>query len=136
MATRSTIAAKLQDGSYKAIYCHNDGYLSGVGEVLLKHYTTPEKIEALLALGQISSLDAECTAPEDHSYENPQEGYTVAYHRDRGEKWEDNAPGTGATYQEALRNAGGSQAFNYLWEDGAWRVDGQPLTAEEIAKDE
>ena len=71
MATRSRIAIENQDGTVKSIYCHFDGYLSGVGKTLFNHYDK-EKLEKLIELGDISVLK--------ESTEN-----TVAYHRDRGE---------------------------------------------------
>ena len=56
MATRSTIAIKQNDGEYKQIYCHWDGYLSNNGLILLKNYDTPEKVRQLIWLGSLSSL--------------------------------------------------------------------------------
>lgn len=72
MATRSKIAIEKQDGTVESIYCHFDGYLSHNGETLQKHYSTKEKMEKLIELGNISSLG---NTPEA----------TEAYHRDRGE---------------------------------------------------
>jgi hypothetical protein len=72
MATRSNIAIENQDGSVSAIYCHFDGYIDGVGKILQENYNTREKMEQLIALGDISLLGK--TIEE-----------TVAYHRDRGE---------------------------------------------------
>jgi hypothetical protein len=71
MATRSRIAIENQDETVNSIYCHFDGYLSGVGETLFNHYDK-EKLEKLIGLGDISSLGE---STED----------TVAYCRDRGE---------------------------------------------------
>ena len=71
MSTRSRIAIENQDGTVQSIYCHFDGYISGVGKTLFNHYDR-EKLEKLIELGDISSLDE---STED----------TVAYHRDRGE---------------------------------------------------
>lgn len=87
MATRSRIGMEMADGSVKSIYCHWDGYVSHNGAILAEHYTDPKKVEALIELGAISSLN-ENVKPEngDHSFNSPQEGVTVAYHRDRGEK--------------------------------------------------
>lgn len=82
MATRSTISAY-----GKKIYCNWDGYPSGVGETLKKNYKSKKKIEALMALGNISSLER-LVAPKEgvlHSFNNPAPNVTVAYHRDRGE---------------------------------------------------
>ena len=72
MSTRSRIAIEKQDGTVESIYCHFDGYLSHNGEILQEHYSTKEKMEKLIELGDISQLK---DTPET----------TVAYHRDRGE---------------------------------------------------
>lgn len=56
MATRSNIGILQDDGTIKAIYCHWDGYPEGVGTTLASYYTTREKVEALLNLGDFSSL--------------------------------------------------------------------------------
>jgi len=71
MATRSRIAIENQDGTVTSIYCHFDGYLSGVGKTLFEHYDR-EKTEKLIELGDISVL-GESTLD------------TIAYHRDRNE---------------------------------------------------
>ena len=71
MATRSRIAIENQDGTVTSIYCHFDGYLSGVGKKLFEHYDR-EKTEKLIELGDISAL-GESTL------------WTIAYHRDRNE---------------------------------------------------
>ena len=85
MATRSTIAFENADGTILQIYCHFDGYLDGVGATLKKHYTDPDKIKALMALGSVSILAPSIECPEGHSYDNSVNGYTVFYNRDRGE---------------------------------------------------
>ena len=87
MATRSRIAIEDQTGKVRSIYCHWDGYLSNNGRILLQHYKTQEKVESLIALGSISSLEPETEIPEgvEHNFKTPAEGITVAYNRDRGE---------------------------------------------------
>ena len=55
MATRSIIA-KLDETGVQAIYCHNDGYLSNNGKILDQHYQNEDKVNELLAEGDISSL--------------------------------------------------------------------------------
>ena len=55
MATRSLIA--LDNGSvFTSIYCHWDGYLSGVGRILLENYTDINDVEELFDLGDLSTL--------------------------------------------------------------------------------
>jgi hypothetical protein len=87
MATRSRIAIEDQTGKVRSIYCHWDGYPSNNGRILLQHYKTQEKVEALIALGSISSLAPETEIPEgvEHNFKTPANGITVAYNRDRGE---------------------------------------------------
>ncbi len=73
MATRSTIALEYADGSVSQVYCHWDGYLSGVGSQLQGSYTDP------------FLLDAEVIMPGDMSCIG--EPYTQ-----RGERYEDLKP--------------------------------------------
>jgi len=87
MATRSRIAKEQADGTVKSIYCHWDGYPSNNGKLLLEHYQDPQKVDALIALGSISSLAPEVEPKGEHSFDRPEEGVVVAYHRDRGEDY-------------------------------------------------
>ena len=63
MATRSVIAVIEAKGiggaddTIKAIYCHNDGYLSNNGKILDQHYANEDEVNELLAHGDLSSLD-------------------------------------------------------------------------------
>lgn len=86
MATRSRIGIELEDGTIKSIYCHWDGYISHNGTILNEDYQDPEKVLALIALGDISSLAPNIEPTGKHDFNKPEEGVTVAYHRDRGEK--------------------------------------------------
>ena len=38
MSTRSRIAVEQEDGTVLSVYCHNDGYVSGVGSELLNMF--------------------------------------------------------------------------------------------------
>lgn len=57
--------------------------------MLLDHYNTPERVDALLALGDLSTLqeklEPDPNLPHSFDYNERQEGVTVAYGRDRGE---------------------------------------------------
>ena len=55
MATRSVIA-KLDETGVQAIYCHNAGYLSNNGKILDQHYADENKVDNLIAQGDVSSL--------------------------------------------------------------------------------
>lgn len=123
MATRSTISITKADGTIQSIYCHFDGYPEGVGKVLKEHYTNVEKIEQLIELGSISSLDKECYKPENHTFEHPVDGFTVAYHRDRNEPWDRVKPEKFGNF-ESFRVSADWQEYNYLYKDGKWLVKG------------
>lgn len=112
MSTRSTISIKRKDGTTTSIYCHFDGYIEGVGVTLQLAYNTADKVEALLQLGNLSSLGY-YVAPdnsEEHSFDNPQTNVCVAYHRDRGEEYHQSA---------------GVNEFNYTFdeEECVWYVE-------------
>ena len=110
MSTRSSITALMSDGSYKSIYCHFDGYIEGVGHVLLTHYQDQKEIEQLMHLGDLRIVGGSLEA-------------CGAYGRDRGEI--DTEALSGETAEEVMgRNA---QDFNYLWDGSKWLVDGDEL---------
>lgn len=56
MSTRSAIGILHDDGSVESIYCHHDGYLSGVGATLNEHYASKESILDLMSHGDVRSL--------------------------------------------------------------------------------
>ena len=59
MATRSLISIKNEDGTYDGVYCHFDGYPTGVGSKLSRFYKTEEKIRQLIDRGGMSCLEQE-----------------------------------------------------------------------------
>jgi hypothetical protein len=88
MSTRARIALAMTNGKFKSIYVHKDGYPEGVGSMLVQHYGTAPKVQALLKLGDISRLGPALSpsAQQSHSFCSPALGVTVAYKRDRGDK--------------------------------------------------
>ena len=56
MATRSYIGKLNPDNTVSYIYCHYDGYPEHNGVILQEHYSTPFKVDQLLALGDLSVL--------------------------------------------------------------------------------
>lgn len=119
MATRSTIARKVGD-SIQSIYCHWDGYPAGVGATLREHYTTPEKIDALMALGDLSVLGGEIGIKKNFDTDSLN-GECLAYGRDRGEVM------VGARLDETYidyinyRNMQGCE-YGYFWNGTEWEV--------------
>ena len=85
MGTRCYIAKEIDNQQYKSIYCQLDGYPEMVGKLLLKHYNTSEKLDSLLALGDIYVLGEKITPDPGRPHnanESFQKGVTVAYGRD------------------------------------------------------
>lgn len=118
MSTNSTIAVKTEEG-YKAIYCHNNGYPEYMYPMLRDWYGTEERALALVNLGDASYIEKRLVPSQDsgHSFDNPEEGVSMFYHRDRGESWEHTAPEY--YIKERLLD---QQFYVYIFEDGAWHV--------------
>lgn len=123
MATRSSIGIET-NGLVHGIYCHNDGYLSHNGQMLLDYYDRAKTSE-LIALGDLSFLDIN-TKPlptVDHSFNTPAPGVTIAYGRDRGEtgiesKTFDNADVFADFYEKM-----GCEYFYLLNSNNEWTVN-------------
>jgi len=118
MATRSNIAYKTAEGKIRSVYSHWDGYPECNGEILRKNYRSIEKIKQLIELGSISSLGAEIGEQQDFDDRTTQpEGWTLAYHRDRGEQLSiqeyDDIPSWIADMEE----------YAYLWNGKEWLVN-------------
>lgn len=94
MATRSFIGKRNDDGTITGVYCHWDGYPEWNGKMLVENYNTFWDVVKLINLGSISSLRERGAPPTGkyHTFDNPREGVTIAYTRDRGEYWGWNAP--------------------------------------------
>lgn len=127
MATRSFIIVANPKGDYTGIYCHWDGYPSGVGRTLSEHYTQPSKVRDLIRLGSLSSLGERVAplvseGPCAHSFDNKEPGTTVAFFRDRGdEPWDQVKPITCDTLAELLQEADDSWCeYVYLYWNKHW----------------
>ena len=118
MATRSNIAMKTKEGKIVSVYCHWDGYVSNNGKILLENYTDVDKIEALVALGSISSLGTVIGEQQDFDDRSTQKDeWTLFYSRDRGEQLSiqeyDDIPSWIADMEE----------YAYLWNGQEWLVN-------------
>ena len=119
MGTRSRVGVMHGD-KCKSIYIHWDGYLSGVGAILAKHYDSA-KANHLVALGDVSSLDKNVEIPEGqtHSFQVPLDGVTTFYGRDRGETdYEFAVDHTFEQFMERVADCGAE--YYYIMRDGVW----------------
>ena len=115
MSTRSTIAIRRTDGSVKKIYCHSDGYIQWNGSILQKYYSTADKVENLLALGNLSTLGPQIKPDDPRDWDL---GYHDARfcrtYTSRGEPLEFLDPGQ-------------MEDYNYLFDESeaAWLVSAE-----------
>lgn len=122
MSTRSRIAIQ-RDAGFESIYCHSDGYVEGVGKTLAEHYSNVDQVELLIALGDISYVEAR-VAPEPgepHGFGNAAEGVTVAYGRDRGETGCEPVSSHNLIALQALADASSAE-YLYVFAAGQWSV--------------
>lgn len=113
MATRSLIGVQEPNGSIKVIYCHWDGYPDHNGKILLNHYTDPEKIRALIDLGDLCQLGAEVESGLEGSH-------CEAFARDKGESY--NEATTVSSIEDLLENTCNiiGIEYIYIWIDSVW----------------
>lgn len=108
MSTRFQIAAVLSDGTCGCIYVHCDGYPKRVLPILNESYSWQQKIDCLIALGDLFSLDREIDNC-DRFYGRP------------GEDWEDVKPTYGQTLDDVYSaHLHGDEEYRYLWDGKRW----------------
>ena len=56
MSTRSMIAVQDADGACYAVYCHFDGYVSHMGDMLVCNFNSMEKAADLVNEGELRSI--------------------------------------------------------------------------------
>ena len=122
MGTRSAIGYKTPQGKIRAKYSHYDGYPAYTGAMLQEHYTQARKIAQMVELGDQSFLEKEIFPKGEHSFDNPEQGVTIFYGRDRGETGvEAKEFDTVAEFVEYYDGAGCE--YFYLHTPGGWVVN-------------
>lgn len=108
MATRCFIARYDEETEfYDAIYCHWDGYPEGVGLTLRDHYKSDEKVQFLIANGDISSLRETVVETKEEAY------------RLRGDSDVDAKPFRFLSEMEE-HYRGCWCEYGYVWKHGKW----------------
>lgn len=128
MGTRSRIAV-MHGSKILSVYCHWDGYPSHNGAILEEHYTSMQKANNLVALGDVSSLAPEIGEKHDFSYlehgrgrqeyEDKYGNMTTFYGRDRGDT--DVAYKVSDSFGEFMDLCSSCGAeYYYIIRDGVW----------------
>lgn len=115
MSTHALIGKLHPDGRVRYIYLHQDGYFSHAGRILRTFYHTERRLDALLALGNLSSLGPTPygNASTDRTLDKV---HCRAYIRDLGRKKKD----------EQAQNIADKELFFlqnnivYLYDRGRW----------------
>lgn len=111
MSTRCLIGKLNDDDSVTAIYCQLDSSPEHVGGTLCTSYQHERDVDALLALGDLSSLGLSTYG-----------GDTQAYHRDMGDAFESHHYPSEEDYH--LDSDTFSAQYVYLYKEGVWHVSG------------
>lgn len=87
MSTTARIGIMNEDGSVDNVYLHSDGYPEHAGKMLNTHYNTEAKMRALLAEGDMSTINEVIGGKIDFDDYKLRYGLKqcVFYSRDRGE---------------------------------------------------
>ena len=145
MSTTSRITIEIGKennvSTYKSVYCHHDGYLSGVGKMLLEYYKDVETAALLITFGDMSCLRKNIypDSSKPHTFDKPQKDVCVFYCRDKGEDWNDVKPIEIVGKEQDLIKY--QEEYNYLFKNGQWYVKKDyksrfvRLTPEMIEKD-
>jgi len=111
MLTRCIICIPKGDGIH-VVYCHSDGYPEGVGKCLASFYNSFQLACGVVGLGDLSTLGDSVDS-------------TYAYHRNRGDSWEDCQPLVYVNTEEVYETAKDSDAnYIYMWDllNSRWTV--------------
>lgn len=117
MGTPACIAVMNDKKEVTWTYVNYDGYLNGVGRMLIEHYNDLTIAKKLISMGDISTLKRTMDCPVGHSFATPAPNCTVFYERDRGE---DNVKPRHGDYAMFLRCNKGT--ISYIYTDGQWHI--------------
>ena len=120
MSTRCLIGRKIKDNKVEYIYCHHDGYLDGVGEILKTYYTNDSVIDKLMALGNLSALGEIAESnPNQFNFTGKIDYNLCAAYRDNGDEDVDSKIIPEKDYIDKL-NTNIWMAYLYLWDGEKW----------------
>ena len=89
----------VDNGNVLQIYCHYDGYLSGVGEELNKYFKNYDDVLMMILAGDCSYI----------------EGGVACHYTSKGEDWASNRP-------EQRMHARRHEDYLYVFKDGNWKI--------------
>lgn len=114
MSTRSSIAVEHEDGSVTAVYCHFDGYLTGVGEALLVGHDSYDAAVKLTEVGDLSTVNVDEDGNGIFQRGSMNETSAIRFtYRDYEH------------YRSSVHTDIGDNGYRYIFKNGHWRVWGR-----------
>ena len=117
MGTPAVIAVMNDQKEVTWTYVNYDGYLAGVGRMLIEHYNDQELAEKLISMGDCSVLKKTMDCPEGHTFATPAENCSIFYKRDRGEDNVDARKGDLTMFLRCNKDI-----IRYMFTSGQWHV--------------
>lgn len=113
MGTPADIARQLPDGTFRVFHVSYDGYLSGVGAKLFKHYNDPAKVDRLFEHSYAPSLEDD---PNDFDIDPDEEGWQWYSNDDPIDTFKVMPqPFSKEYYEKYVANE-----VSYIWKDDKW----------------
>ena len=113
MSTRSYIGIKNSDNTVTYVYCHFDGYPDHNGNILAKSYQSPNRVNELLKLGDLSVLGKFIGEKQD--FDKRIKDTCLAYGRDRGDS---NISAKTDLYEELIKDQ--NVDYVYVFDGENW----------------
>lgn len=122
MSTHALIIAKLSNSVYGSIHLQYDGYEEHAGRILNTHYNNQTKIDALIALGDISTIGYDPVIRKTDKA--PSDMYCESYHFDRNEPWESCKYSLSVSLDKIKEMYGADEyEYVYIWGGESWTCE-------------
>ena len=112
MGTRARIGIQLNGNSILSAYHHWDGYPEWLGKVLVEHYNTKEKVEALIHGGDMSVCWTDDTFRNSDGKIEKKEEFGPQYYSERGE---DCPPRFDEDIFDFISEKENNEEYAYVW---------------------
>jgi len=112
MGTRARIGIQLNGNSILSAYHHWDGYPEWLGKVLVEHYNTKEKVEALIDGGDMSVCWTDDTFRNSDGKIEKKEEFGPQYYSERGE---DCPPRFDEDIFDFISEKENNEEYAYVW---------------------
>jgi len=118
MSTHSLIIVKTSPRTYTSSYINWNGVSNR--EVLEKHYNSDVLAKELLSFGDISELREKLHPTGKHTFEEPEKGVCLFYHRDRKDRKNPQKKGSIKSIMDYY--SGAFIRYVFVWDGQRWNT--------------